>query len=84
MPAQVDRRPGKLQYRPEPEGDEAIRKRRATANRVLTMLKAIFNHAFDEKHVSNRDAWGRRLKPFKSVGAGPAHYLSIADAATID
>ncbi len=40
-----------MQYRPEPAGDEAVRKRRATANRVLTMLKAIFNHAFDEGHV---------------------------------
>ena len=79
-PAQNRPKKGKVQYRPEPEGEEAIRKRRATANRVLTMLKAILNHAFDEKRVSNRDAWGRRLKPFKGVDAGPARYLSIAEA----
>jgi hypothetical protein len=44
------------------------------------MLKAILNHAFDEKHVSNRDAWGRRLKPFKAVDAVRVRYLSIAEA----
>jgi len=39
--------------------------RRASANRVLTMLKAALNHAYDEGHVANRDAWGRKLKPFR-------------------
>jgi integrase len=80
-PAQV--RPksgGRPQYRSLPEDDEAIRKRRASANRVLTMLKAILNHCFDEEHVSNREAWGRRLKPFKEVDAPPVRYLSIAEA----
>ena len=36
------------------------------ANRVLNMLKAILNHAYDEGHVANRDAWGRKLKPFRT------------------
>jgi hypothetical protein len=58
-------REGKLQFRPKPEAgdDEAIRKRKASTNRVLNMLKAILNKAFDDKQVNNRDAWGRRLKP---------------------
>jgi integrase len=67
-------------YRSEPEGDEAIRKRRATANRVLNMLKAILNHAFDEGHVAVRDAWGRKLKSFRGVDSARARYLSIAEA----
>jgi integrase len=79
-PAQARPKAGKPQYRPEPEGEEAIRKRRNTANRVLTMLKAILNFAFDAKHVSNRDAWGRRLKPFKGVEAARVRYLTIAEA----
>jgi integrase len=79
-PAQLRPKRGKVQYRPAPEDDEAIRKRRATANRVLTMLKAILNHCFDEEHVSNREAWGRRLKPFREVDAPPVRYLSIAEA----
>jgi glycosyltransferase involved in cell wall biosynthesis len=40
-PAQVRPKRGKAQYRFAPEGDEAIRRRRATANRVLTMLNLV-------------------------------------------
>jgi integrase len=69
-----------IQFRDEPEGDEAIRKRRATANRVLTMLKAILNHAYDEGHVTSRDAWGRKLKPFKGVNTARVRYLEISEA----
>lgn len=80
-PAQVrPKRGGKPQFRGEPEGDEAIRRRRNSANRVLTMLKAILNFTYDAGWVSNRDAWGRRLKPFKGVDAPRVRYLSIAEA----
>ncbi|MGJ5088498.1 tyrosine-type recombinase/integrase [Bradyrhizobium sp. HKCCYLRH1065] len=83
-PAQVrPKRGGKPQYRAEPDGDEAIRRRRNTANRVLTMLKAILNYAHDAEWVSNRDAWGRRLKPFRGVDAPRVRYLSIAEAARL-
>jgi integrase len=78
-PAQNRPKKGKVQFRPEPEGEEAIRKRRATANRVLTMLKAILNHVYDKGHVKHRDAWGRKLKPFKEVDAPPVRYLSMAE-----
>jgi integrase len=72
---------GKVQYRPKPEAndDEAIRKRKASANRVLTMLKAILNKAFDDKQVNNRDAWGRRLKPFAEIDSHDQRYLTIAE-----
>jgi integrase len=79
-PAQVRPKNGKLQFAPEPVGEEAIRRRRATANRVLTMLKAILNHAYDEGHVSHRDAWGRKLKPFRDVETARIRYLTIAEA----
>jgi integrase len=79
-PAQNRPKQGKVMYRPEPEDDEAIRKRRATANRVLTMLKAILNFAFDKGHVSHRDAWGRKLKPFRDVDKARVRYLTIAEA----
>jgi integrase len=83
----AQRRPkaGKAQYRPEVENataaeiDEAKRKRQSSANRVLNTLKAILNHAFDEKQVSSRDEWGRRLKPFRNVGKARVRYLSIAE-----
>jgi integrase len=79
-PAQTRPKKGKAQYAPAPEGDEAIRKRRATANRVLTMLKSVLNHAYDDELVSHRDAWGRKLKPFGEVDAATVRYLTIAEA----
>ena len=79
-PAQVRPKAGQVQYQPEPEGDEAVRGRRASANRVLTMLKAALNHAYDEGHVPNRDAWGRKLKPFRDVEVARVRYLSVAEA----
>src|SRR5262249_57051269 len=45
QPAQSRPKAGKPQYQPAATTDEAIRARRASANRVLTMLKAALNHA---------------------------------------
>ena len=44
------------------------------------MLKAALNHAFDEGHVSNRDAWSRKLKPFRDVQVARVRYLTVAEA----
>ncbi len=79
-PAQIRPKNGKPQYRPAPVTEDAIRARRATANRVLTMLKAAFNHAYDEGHVDNRDAWGRKLKPFRDVQVARVRYLTVDTA----
>jgi hypothetical protein len=76
MPAMTRaKRGGKQSYRPEPAGEEDVRRRRASANRVLTYLKAALNHAYDEKHVANNEAWGRRLKPFRDVEVARIRYL---------
>ena len=56
-------------------GRDATRKRRATANRVLTVLKAALNHAWREGIVPSDDAW-RRISPFKAVDAPVIRYLS--------
>jgi integrase len=80
QPAQSRPKGNKPQYQPAPANDDAVRARRASANRVLTMLKAALNHAFDEGHVSNRDAWGRKLKPFRDVEVARVHYLDVAQA----
>jgi integrase len=79
-PAQTRPKEGKPQYKAAPVGDEEVRRRRSSANRVLTMLKAALNHAYDEGHVSSRDAWGRKLKPFREVDAARGRYLAIAEA----
>jgi integrase len=79
-PKQTRPKAGAPQYKPSADGDEAVRRRRASANRVLTMLKAALNHAYDEGHVSNRDAWGRKLKPFRGVEVARVRYLTVDEA----
>ena len=79
-PAQFRPNRGRPQYRAAPVTDDEIRARHATANRVLTTLKAALNFAFDEGTIKNRDAWGRKLKPFENVEAARVRYLKIAEA----
>jgi integrase len=54
---------------------EAVRRRRASANRVLSYLKAALNHAWRAGVVPSDDAW-RRVKPFRAVEAPVIRYLS--------
>ena len=82
-PAQRRAKGNKPQFRPEPTTDEERRARRASANRVLTMLKAALNHAYDEGHVASRDAWGRRLAPFEKVEVARVRYLPLPEAARL-
>jgi integrase len=65
-------------YREVVTGPDAIRKRRATANRILTVLKAALNHAWKAGHLPSDDAW-RRVKPFKAVETALVRYLSEAE-----
>jgi len=67
-------------YKPEAEDEEAKRRRMASANRMLGMLKAALNHAFDEGQVSSNLAWSRRVKPFKNANAARVRYLTVAEA----
>ena len=80
QPAQTRPKAGKPQFQRAPTTDKEIRARRASANRVLTMLKAALNHAYDEGHVGNHDAWGRKLKPFRNVEVARVRYLTVAQA----
>ncbi len=61
-------------YRPETEDADALRKRKATANRNLTVLKAALNHAWREGRVPNDEAW-RRVSPFHNVEEPVIRYL---------
>jgi integrase len=58
---------------------DAKRARRATANRVLTVLRAALNHAYSEGHVASDDAW-RRVQPFSKVDAPRIRYLTDDEA----
>jgi integrase len=63
----------------DPGDPDATRRRRATANRVLTVLKAALNHAFREGKIASDEAW-RRAKPFHEVDAAKIRYLDPAEA----
>lgn len=54
---------------------EAVRARRSTANRTLTILKAALTHAFQEGRAVSDDAW-RKVKPFREADAAVIHFLS--------
>lgn len=69
-----------IKHRAEKEtpDPDAGRKRKATANRVLGILKAVLNHAWHEGHAETDDAW-RVVKPFRGVSAPVVRYLSTAE-----
>jgi integrase len=57
---------------------EAKRARRATANRVLTILKAALNHSFHEGRASSDEAW-RKVKPFREADAAVVRHLTESE-----
>jgi integrase len=62
------------------KGDaDAIRRRRSSANRTLTVLKAALNRAWREGKVRSDDAW-RRVEPFEEADAARVRYLTVAEA----
>ncbi len=58
---------------------EGQRARRASANRILTVLKAALNLAFADGKVASDDAW-RRVQPFKNADAARIRFLTDAEA----
>jgi integrase len=58
--------------------DEAVRARRSTANRILTILKAALNHAYHEGRVMSDEAW-RKVKPFREVDTPVVRFLTAAE-----
>ena len=58
---------------------EAIRRRGATANRVLTILKAALNEAYREGLIPINDAW-QRVKAFRKVDSARIRYLTDDEA----
>jgi integrase len=61
---------------------DAVRKRRATANRDLTVLKAALNRAADDRERLPVDAW-RTVKPFPDVDVARRRYLDDDEARRI-
>lgn len=62
---------------------DVIRRRRHTANKILTILKAALTFAYDHSQyrhmIVSDDAWAS-VKPFKKVDVPNVRYLTDADA----
>jgi integrase len=59
------------------------RRRKASANRMLTVLKAVLNHAFHQQpagvNIASRAAW-EAVKPYREADAPKIRYLSDEEA----
>ena len=79
-PARVRTPKGKRQrFKVDASDEEGIRRRRVSANRVLTILKAALNYAFREGKAASDRAW-RRVQPFKRVDAARTRYLTATES----
>lgn len=75
-PARLRTAPGAVQnYKPTENTAEAHRRRRSSANRILTILKAALNVAYRNEKISSDDAWSR-VRPFGKSEAARLRYLS--------
>ena len=78
--ARIRTTPGEKQKYKAGEGDlEQARRRKSTANRILTILKGALNRAWRDGKVPSDSAW-RRVEPFESVDAARVRYLSMDEA----
>ena len=58
----------------DPTDRDQRRRRKHSANKVLTVLKAALNHAWREGRVANPGEW-QRVRPFKGVDIGRVRWL---------
>ena len=73
-------RNGKPKFRKySAENADLVRRRKASTNRVLTVLKAALNHAWRDHKATSNEAWAS-VKPFRGVDTPKIRYLSIAES----
>lgn len=58
--------------------DDYKRRRKSSANRILTILKAALNRAYNEGKVASDDAW-RRVKPYRNVDNARIRFLALGE-----
>jgi integrase len=59
--------------------DDAMRARRASANRVWGILRAALNAAYKHDQIESNAAWAK-IAPFEKVDAARVRYLSVSEA----
>lgn len=62
-----------------PKNDQEKRSRKSTANRILTVLKAILNKAFNDDFVQDDTAW-RKVKPFPNTDEPVTRFLTTNES----
>lgn len=70
---------GEQKFREKGDSPDEVRRRKASANRTLTILKAALNRAWREGKVPSDAEW-RRVEPYESVDAARVRYLTVAEA----
>src|SRR6266480_2815036 len=78
-PAKLRSSKQKPKYRAAPKTADEKRARCATANRVLNVLKALLNRAFQDGLAADDTAW-RKVKPFAKADEARIRFLSGAEA----
>jgi integrase len=79
-PPRLRTKKGKTQkFRLAKDDSEAVRRRRATANRTFTVLRAALNRAWKAGKIASDDSW-RRVDPFREADAARVRYLTIDEA----
>jgi integrase len=78
--ARVRTRQGEPQrHREAADSEDGRRARKASINRVATVLRAALNHAFQDGKIESDAAW-RKVRPFKQVEAARLQYLTVAES----
>ena len=70
---------GQQAHRPAPQTEDQRRARRATANRILSVLKALLNKAADDGLIQPRGPW-IDVKPFRLADQPVVRFLSASEA----
>jgi integrase len=66
-------------HRPIDASEEGTRRRRESANRILTVLKAALNLAYQHGKVRSKAAW-ETVKAYRDVSASKIRYLNDAES----
>lgn len=69
----------KVNHRPAPKTSAEKKARQSTANRILTVLKAILNKAYADGYITGNTAWSK-VKPFENVDDARIRYLTDGEA----
>ena len=69
----------KVNHRPAPKTAVEKKARQSTANRILTVLKAILNKACADEYITGSAAWSK-VKPFENVDEARIRYLTDGEA----